>query len=680
MRSSHRTSIAILTGISALACSTSAPTSSEPEELGSVGLELTIADGITLTSLNWSIQDAEQNPVLTSQSSGQRPWSGTGQAPVRFVIGGVRSGGPYTISLSGTSSNQDSCVGTSSTFDMGVGLTRNVQVNVVCRVPGTGIPAVVDSGSLLVEGTVTTAATDPVACPGIAGISVSSSVVAGESTAHLNLASVGTPSEIVWSTTAGAIQSPNASQTDFTCNGYRGQVTVTGTVHGALSCQGQAFTSQSVILSCVDATVEPTPVDRGMPGTPCSANSECMSFSCSNQLCSELAGSCGVLASRGAPPGNYLLDTDGAGPNQMLNVYCQTGSANLPPVGLCQGESGAPPACGSYVGAVGYDFVGVEFGGAIEQAGWLEWQGQAIPGCHDVIELNDRTILSQYPSAGGVPYRFPAQSAAEPFGTGLSDGWGLIELFDRRILVGGNSQVAMIAQDESSQVVLETTASYWPIQTQAGQILLPSRSVNGVLHRTPSGLLVTNTTNAAFLVQNVDSALQLADGTILVAASGNGSNSRIVFFDREMNPRVFSTAPRGMTLNSDGSLTRPDMYGVGRMLQLPNGQILIANTSTNTIMRINSDASYVDTYTLPTGWSSPTGMSLDHRGRLLVIPESTQRVQVLVFPGCSDNRRNGTETDVDCGGGACTARCNAAQRCEANSDCASAVCQNGTCQ
>src|SRR5439155_181355 len=47
-------------------------------------------------------------------------------------------------------------------------------------------------------------------------------------------------------------------------------------------------------------------------------------------------------------------------------------------------------------------------------------------------------------------------------------------------------------------------------------------------------------------------------------------------------------------------------------------------------------------------------------------------------PTCSDGVKNGSETDVDCGGGACTA-CATAKRSLAGSDCQSFNCADGVC-
>jgi hypothetical protein len=48
-------------------------------------------------------------------------------------------------------------------------------------------------------------------------------------------------------------------------------------------------------------------------------------------------------------------------------------------------------------------------------------------------------------------------------------------------------------------------------------------------------------------------------------------------------------------------------------------------------------------------------------------------------PTCNDELQNGTESDVDCGGGSCL-RCADNKKCATRHDCASALCFSGTCQ
>ena len=53
---------------------------------------------------------------------------------------------------------------------------------------------------------------------------------------------------------------------------------------------------------------------------------------------------------------------------------------------------------------------------------------------------------------------------------------------------------------------------------------------------------------------------------------------------------------------------------------------------------------------------------------------------VCAAPSCTDNARNRTETDVDCGGSDGCKPCTVAQRCQSEFDCDGGACTNGRCQ
>jgi len=48
-------------------------------------------------------------------------------------------------------------------------------------------------------------------------------------------------------------------------------------------------------------------------------------------------------------------------------------------------------------------------------------------------------------------------------------------------------------------------------------------------------------------------------------------------------------------------------------------------------------------------------------------------------PSCTDGIKNGTETDIDCGG-SCTTKCQNGKGCGVNGDCSSSICTGGVCQ
>jgi hypothetical protein len=124
------------------------------DEIGSVGMKLTVAPGIELTMLDWVVLDDGSSAVLSSDSDGQAPWSGATADASEFLIGGVPAGGPYTLQLLGETSEGGDCDGTSTEFDVTAGATTTASVDVTCEVPGNAIPVVVESGSVMVSGVV----------------------------------------------------------------------------------------------------------------------------------------------------------------------------------------------------------------------------------------------------------------------------------------------------------------------------------------------------------------------------------------------------------------------------------------------------------------------------------------------------------------------------------------------
>src|SRR5262245_50851513 len=57
---------------------------------------------------------------------------------------------------------------------------------------------------------------------------------------------------------------------------------------------------------------------------------------------------------------------------------------------------------------------------------------------------------------------------------------------------------------------------------------------------------------------------------------------------------------------------------------------------------------------------------------------ATPSADLAVAPSCSDSVRNGSETDVDCGG-SCMTRCGVGKMCTMGADCVTSVCRMGGC-
>jgi len=87
-------------------------------------------------------------------------------------------------------------------------------------------------------------------------------------------------------------------------------------------------------------------------------------------------------------------------------------------------------------------------------------------------------------------------------------------------------------------------------------------------------------------------------------------------------------------------------------------------------------------------------VTLCHQGKTITVAKAAQKAHQAqgdtlgrcpaapsgpTGPTCADGITNGSETDVDCGGGTCP-RCASGKTCATRNDCASARCDGGTCK
>src|SRR5882757_2375285 len=126
-------------GIGALAgCSSDPAPDVGVEQSGSLGLKLTVAPGVTLNSVAYSITGNGFTKAGSIDTSGAPTITGT--------VGGLPAGKGYTIALTATSAEGGTTFTGSANFDVIAGATSSVTVHLT----GTGKTG---NGSVAVNGT-----------------------------------------------------------------------------------------------------------------------------------------------------------------------------------------------------------------------------------------------------------------------------------------------------------------------------------------------------------------------------------------------------------------------------------------------------------------------------------------------------------------------------------------------
>jgi hypothetical protein len=268
---------------------------------GTVGARLTLATGVSLTSLNWTI------------SNGTNTYTGTvniGDAQsVEWVAGGILAGSGYTLTVSGSDSQGDPCAGTTgATINVLAGATSQAIIAVTCTIPPDASTAAdVHTGSVEVDASVTLVGTPPVPCPGISSFSINPAEIVLGQTAQLNIVTIGPSANITWSVSgvspasAGGSFSPSNSVANptFACSQGNSQVLVTATVAlpadaGGALCAGQPFQTISALVNCEGSgivCIAPNPNACGPDGGQVCTNTQTDINNC---------GTCGHVCPSGA--------------------------------------------------------------------------------------------------------------------------------------------------------------------------------------------------------------------------------------------------------------------------------------------------------------------------------------------------------------------------------------------
>ncbi len=227
-------------------------------DTGTVGARLTIATGVNVTSLNWTIKNATNSYTGTVNI-------GDAQS-VEWVAGGIFAGSGYSISVTGTDTSGDPCTGsTPSNITVSAGTTTQAVISVTCIAPpDAAVAADVTTGSLEVDASVVFQGTPPVQCPGINSFSINPAEITLGQTSQLNVATTSPTPIITWSVSpagGGSFSSVNSAAPTFQCTAGGTQVTVTATVSlaadaGNSLCFGadggptQPFESISALVNC----------------------------------------------------------------------------------------------------------------------------------------------------------------------------------------------------------------------------------------------------------------------------------------------------------------------------------------------------------------------------------------------------------------------------------------------
>src|SRR5579883_539081 len=186
-----------------------------PDQVGAVGLTLTLPGGETIATMNWVITGPNGSSAIVQQGTVNVQNSAT----ISFQIGGIPVGTSYAIALSGTSTDGSVTCGGTAQFSIAAQATTTENELLQCN----GVRA--EAGAVAVVG-------QPYGCAAWGTITVLPSEVAVGSFVTLAATATGSnPSAVTyaWSAPSGLLSAPSSAGTNFTCTAP-GPVTLTLTV------------------------------------------------------------------------------------------------------------------------------------------------------------------------------------------------------------------------------------------------------------------------------------------------------------------------------------------------------------------------------------------------------------------------------------------------------------------
>ncbi|HEV3191875.1 MAG TPA: NHL repeat-containing protein [Polyangiaceae bacterium] len=213
--------------------------SESTETTGTVGMQLALPDGSTVTAVSYTITGgptAKSGTINVGKSS-----------TVSAVIGGLAAGSGYMISLSGNSDGGDSCAGSAGPFTVKANTALAVSIVLTCHQPRT-------TGGIAISGVVDV-------CPGLDSINASPSAVdvGGDITitasASPDETAIGFALTYTWT---GVTSSDNKGNATLHC-ATRGSFPITVSVSSgdaACNTSPDPAASATIVVACAGA---PTP-------------------------------------------------------------------------------------------------------------------------------------------------------------------------------------------------------------------------------------------------------------------------------------------------------------------------------------------------------------------------------------------------------------------------------------
>jgi hypothetical protein len=310
------------TGLVACGGSTRALPTESAESTGTVGMQLSLPDGSSVTSVSYTVTGgptAKSGTINVGKSS-----------TVSAVIGGLAAGSGYMISLSGTSDGGDSCAGSAGPFTVKANTALAVSIVLTCHQPRT-------NGSIAISGVVDV-------CPGLDSINASPSAVdvGGDITitgsASPDETAIGFPLTYTWTGVTSSDNNGNATLHCATSGTFPITVAVSNG-DAACSTSPDPASSVTIVVACgagqdAGASTATDPHNCGAAGH------DCLGGTCSAGLCQPT-----LLASFPDGPDGYVAVAAGnvywTAQSNIYSIPASGGTVTtIAPVGVA-GNSGS---------------------------------------------------------------------------------------------------------------------------------------------------------------------------------------------------------------------------------------------------------------------------------------------------------------------------------------------------